>query len=384
MKKTLAVLLAVLMLFSGVSLFAFAEGEEPEIELTNANIDPEYTLPSGHRYVVRSGSTFTVPANKNLIVSIGSTLTVEQGASLVVNGAVTVQRNASLRISGRVTNAAYIIADPEGEAVAEIRFPSLSDLGLASRVNVSYAFGVTGGATDDLKTDENGDSVLTWIPVPQEGEVSAWAPLNRYLYIKAHIIEPVTVSPFDETGKYDDGKFNVYLNDVELPYTQNQHSIKVTFSGSVSYSRWTSDDDFIAERKISLRSGNGYTVYARDGRTTAEDGTVYIKYGEPFAFRVEVDEEYSMSASAMQVYVIGGYTFLDIDETAALGESLRVYPDKDGYYTIPVVEGDYTVIVLGLIKNETVEQVTNIFEMVRNVFEMIAKFFRQILSLFNF
>lgn len=376
MKKTLSVLLAVIMLFSGVSLFAFAE--DSEIALNDETIDSAFTyaLPSSQKYVVKEGTTFTVPADKNLIVSIGTTLTVEEGASLVINGRVTVQEHASLKVAGRVTNAARITAENPEDAVAQVRFPSLQSVGLSSKVYISYAFGYTGGATDDLKG-------LEWTQLSQTEAVSVWAPLNQYFYVRAHIIEPDDISEFDETGKYDDAKFNVYLGDVEMPYTQDQHSIKLLFSGDISYSDWPSDDAFIAERKISLRSGNGYTVYARDGRTNANEGTVYVKYGEPFSFRVEVDEEYSVSESAMQVYVVGGYTFLEFDQGASLGESLRVYPDKDGYYNIPEVKGDYSVIVLGLVKNDTVQRVSNIFEMVKNIFEMIAKFFRQFLDLFG-
>ncbi|MBR5410462.1 MAG: hypothetical protein IK104_07295 [Clostridia bacterium] len=376
MKKVLSVLLSVVMMFSCIGVLVYAEGETP-VEISNEDLSAlvNYALPSGINAVVPAGKTLTVPADKNLIVSIGSTLLVEQGASLVIEGRVSVQENASLKIAGRVTNAPKIACDTQGEAVAEVRFPDLRDFALADKVYIKYAFGYTGGSTDDL-------TGLEWHDLPQTSALSVWAPLNQYLYINAHIIEPAEISSSDQLGKYDDSKFNVWINDVEMPYTQDQHSIKLLFAGDITYSIWDSDDTFIAERKISLRSGEGYTVYSRDGRTSANDGIVYIKYGQPFSFRVDIDDEYNMSAYS--VYVVKGFTLLEFDPNAVLDDSLRVYPDKDGYYMIDPVEGDYTVFVLGVIKNETVEKVSNIFEMVKNVFEMIAKFFRQFLDIFKF
>lgn len=375
MKKVLSVLLAVVMMLSGVSVLAFAEDTVVEVSDADLSALVNYALPSGINAVVKSGKTLTVPADKNLIVSVGSTLLVEQGASLDVKGQVSVQEGASLKIAGRVTNANKIACDTQGEAVAEVRFPNLADFALSDKVYIKYAFGYTGGSTDDL-------TGLEWHNVPQTEAVSVWAPLNQYFYINAHIIEPPEISQYDKMGKYDDSKFNVWINDVEMPYTQDQHSIKLLFSGDIRYSIWDTDDTFIAERKISLRSGEGYTVYSRDGRTSANDGIVYIKYGQPFSFRVDIDDEYNMSAYS--VYVVKGFSLLEFDPNAVLDDSLKVQPDKDGYYMINPVEGDYSVFVLGVVKNETVEKVSNIFEMVKNIFEMIAKFFRQFLDMFKF
>ena len=376
MKKTLSVLLAIVMLFSCMSLMVFAE--DAVIEVNDGNVSEtlvNYATLSGNNYVVRAGDTLSIPAGSNLLVASGSTLLIENGASLVISGTAAVQESASLKVAGRVTNAHKIAVDTQGEAVAEVRFPSLSDFALSDKVYIKYAFGYTGGATDDL-------TGLEWHTVPQTSALSVWAPLNQYFYINAHIIEPAEISQYDQTGKYDDSKFNVWINDVEMPYTQDQHSIKLLFAGDITYSTWSSDDAFIAERKISLRSGEGYTVYSRDGRTSANDGIVYIKYGQPFAFRVDIDDEYNMSAYS--VYVVKGFSLLEFDPNAVLDDSLKVTPDKDGYYTINPVEGDYTVFVLGVVKNETVEKVSNIFEMVKNIFDMIAKFFRQFFDMFKF
>ena len=377
MKKVLAVLLSIVMVFTCGAFLAFAE--ETPIEVYDENVASvlvNYATLSGKTYKVPAGKSLTVPAGTNLLIAQGSTFLVENGGALIVNGNAAVQANASLKVAGRLGNPQNVTADTQGEAVAEIRFPNLQDLGIADKVYVSYAFGYTGGATDDLTGN------LEWHTLPQTEATSVWAPVNQYLYVKAHIIDPGELAGGDSLGKYDDAKFGVWINDVPVPYTQDQHSILVGTSGDITYSSWPSDDPFIAERLINLRSGEGYTVYSRDGRTSANDGKVYIKYGQPFSFRVEIDDEYDMSV--YHVYVVKGTSFLNFDPDAILDDSLEVYPDKDGYYVINPVEGDYTVFVLGVIKNETVEKVSNIFEMVKNVFEMIAKFFRQFFDMFKF
>jgi len=399
MKKVLSVVLSLVMALSCCAIFAFAEGEAVEIYDGHLEALMNYALPSGQDYVVPAGKTLTVPAEKNLIVSVGTNLTVNgtlqineggratvqsnvlvaKDAAILINGAVSVEANATLKIAGRVSNAHKISCDTQGQALAEIRFPNLQSLGLADKIYVSYAFGYTGGQNDDLI---EGEGAIKWYTTPNTAETSVWAPLNQYIYIKAHIIEPAEISASDETGKYDDAKMNVYLNDVEAPYTTDNHSLRVLFSADVTYSDWSYDDYFIAERRINLRSGEGYTVYSRDGRTSANDGYVYIKYGQPFAFRVDIDPEYNMSA--YHVYVVKGASFMEFDMNAVLDNSLEVYPDDSGYYHINPVQGDYTVFVLQVVKNETVQKVSGIFEMVKNIFEMISKFFRQFLDLFKF
>ena len=392
MKKVLAVLLSIVMVLSCCAVLAYAEDAVTyDYEIYDGHLDgiSDYSTLSGKSYIVPEGKTLTVPAGTDFLMLQNSTVYVAPTGALQVNGGLVVRANASLKVAGRLGGAANVTVDTQGEAVAEVRFPNLQNLGLADKVYVSYAYGYTGGSTDDLTGN------LEWHTLPQTEATPVWAPLNQYLYVKAHIIDPGELAGGDSLGKYDDAKFGVWLNDVPVTYTQDQHSILIVTSGDITYSKWPSDDPFIAERQINLRGGEGYTVYSRDGRTSANEGLVYIKYGQPFSFRVDIDDEYSMSAYS--VYVVKGTSFMNFDPDAILDNSMRVddktkenpsiygaYKDKDGYYVIPKVEGDYTVFVLGVIKNETVEKVSNIFEMVKNVFEMIAKFFRQFFDMFKF
>ena len=131
--------------------------------------------------------------------------------------------------------------------------------------------------------------------------------------------------------------------------------------------------------RILLNSGTGYTVYGRDG----EEGTAEIKWGKPFTFRVEFDDDYQMSATTADVYIYNGYGVVNYD-TDTSETTLASKPDASGYYTIPAVQGDYTIYVNMLaIPDDKVTQIGGILQTVRSVFEMIINFFRQIANIFG-
>ena len=138
---------------------------------------------------------------------------------------------------------------------------------------------------------------------------------------------------------------------------------------------------FLNTYRIDLPNKEGYTVYGREGEVGATDQTVYLKYGKPFSFRVEIDPAYDKSP--YKVYIVSGYGWTNMDTDTILKDLQPAQPDSDGYYTIPSVESDYTVFVIGVIENATVEKVGGIFEQVKSIFEMIRKFFAQFLAMFG-
>ncbi len=365
MKKVLAVLLTVCMMFAVVPFFAFAEDT---VILTQETIPANYSLVSFSEYKIENGTTVVIPADATLQVVNSSKLTVEAGGSLILQGNAIVHEGGELIVEGNIQNADKITN--RGRAVAKINFPSLEASGLNGIVNVSYANSYSGSAYDDVN-----EGSLSYTPVNPEGE-SIYMPLNQYMYIIAHIIEPQ-----DNRDKFDDALMKVRLNGVEIPYTQNNHHTLLTVAGDITYSQWTNDNDFLKTYKIDLPSKEGYTVYGREGEVSATDQTVYLKYGQPFSFRVELDEAYNKSP--MEVYIVAGYGWTNMDTSTILKDLEPAKPDADGYYTIPSVESDYTVFVLGVVANATVEKVGGIFEQVKSIFEMIRKFFAQFLAVFG-
>ncbi len=365
MKKVLAVLLTVCMMFAVAPFFAFAE---EAVVLTQDNMPANYSLVSFSEYTIEEGTTVVIPADATLQVVNSAKLTVKKGGSLIINGTAIVHEGGELIVEGNIQNADKITN--RGRAVAKINFPSLEEAGLNGIINVSYASSYSGSAYDDVDANS-----LSYTPVSAAGE-SVYMPLNEYMYIIAHIIEPQ-----ENRDKFEDALMKVRLNGVEIPYTQGNHHTLLTVAGDITYSQWTNDNDFLKTYKIDLPSKEGYTVYGREGEVGATDKTVYLKYGKPFAFRVELDEAYSKSP--MEVYIVAGYGWTNMDTTTILKDLEPAKPDSDGYYTIPSVESDYTVFVLGVVANSTVEQVGGIFEQVKSIFEMIRKFFVQFLAVFG-
>lgn len=371
MKKTLSVFLAVCMIFMFVPFFAFAEDavtvDQAYLEANN------YSLPSGVSerisYIVTTG-TITIPAGRTLHVSGNTKFTVGSNANLVLNGDAVVHENGEMYIDGGVTNADNITIN--GICRAKIVFPSLNACGLAGKIEVSYASSYSGSEYDELVPGS-----LTWYTVDCNYEaVEKYIDINQYVYIVAHIIEPVA-----GRDQFDDSLMKVRLNGVEIPYKQGSHCTLLTCGGTISYSQWTNDNDFLNTYKIDLPNKEGVTVVGRGGEVGSTDTVVYVKYGKPFSFRVDLDDSYSKSP--IEVYIVSGYGWTNMDTSTILADLEPAQPDADGYYTIPSVQSDYTVFVMGVIANETVEKVGGIFEQVKSIFEMIKKFFSQFLAMFG-
>ena len=366
MKKTLAILLTVCMMFAFVPFFATAENQ---VILTQDNIPANYSLVSYTVYTIESGTVVSVPADATLQIVNSCTLIVEEGAALNIYGNAIVHEGGKLKVYGSILNADKITNN--GECTACVKFPDLQSVGLNGKIEVSYAVSYSGSAYDDI--DEGS---LNYIPVPATG-AAIDMPLNQYVFIIAHIIEPVA-----NKDKFDDALMKVRLNGVEIPYTQKNHHTLLTTGGTISYSQWTNDNDFLKTYRIDLPSERtGYQVIGREGEVGATDKTVYLKYGKPFAFRVDIDEAYDKSP--YKVYIVRGYGWSTLDTETILADLEPAQPDADGYYTIPSVDDNYTVFVIGVIENAKVEKIGGIFEQVRGIFEMVRKFFAQILAMFG-
>ena len=374
MKKTISVLLALIMLLSCSPILlgtVFAAGTNITFDTSGDMAD---NLRSGYRYTIPSGVTMTVPADVTVSIPLSTTLTVEEGGKLIFNGTINVAGTSSaygtLDVKGTIVNVEdnNISTGKYGVAQAHVRFPSLATVGLADCIEVWYATSTSGNAY------ENQTPGFTYVKVSDDG-ADIPLPLNQYLYIKADIIKDGDYT----NQKYDDGLMNVYLNGVPIPYAAESHRTMLVSAGDITYSRWANDDAFLKTYRISLTSGKGYTVYGREG----EEGTAYIKWGQPFSFRVEVDEEYQMSGSTLEVYLYNGYGIVDYNhDTSQTVHPMT--PDASGYYKIPAVISDYTVYVSMLsIDDATVTKVGGILQTVRSIFEMIINFFRQIANAFG-
>lgn len=383
MKKTISIALSVIMILCMVPFAAFASDNHQFV--TDGVFEKSDQLVSGDTYSIEAGATMTVPSDLTLYIPTGTTLLVKEGGKLVVLGNIITIEGGTLRVEGSIANAKKV--GGAGDNIAVIRFPSLADECLNGKVEVSYAISEHGGAYEDMDKE----NPLTYTPV-NPGGAEIEAKLNQYLFIKANIIEDeINEKTGKHYNKYDNSLMNVYLNGVGIPFKpagfddDNQdlgaHSMLVGTAGNITYSNWINDEAFYSTFKIYLPTGPGYTVYGREGEQSATGQTVRLKFGQPFSFKVEIDPEYDMSS--YEVYIYNGYGFTNLDTETLLQDIEPAKPDEYGYYHMDAVKGDTTIYVVGVVENETILLIGDIFDMIRNFFEMIMEFFKGLIDLFQ-
>lgn len=389
MKKTLAVILSIIMLVCCIP-FSASAAEITKLESfrfgeTTEGQNPDDTIATGDTVNIGDGQKVVVaevPFGTTLYVSSNAKLIVKRNSTLKVNGSLVVLSGGYLEVQGSLMGADNIFTNGSGRACAEIRFPTLeTSQGLIdgngkSRINVSYAVSTTFDASEDLKPgfSANFDKESNKIGM---GGTKILVDLKQYLYVKAEIAEPEGI----HYDKYDDSKFDVYINSVSTPFSAGVHYTCVTTGIDISYGSWKEDSYYLNTFNIYLPQGEGYTVYGRGGEQSATGETVKLKCGQAFAFNVEIDPEYDMSS--YEVYVYNGYGWTDLDTSTLLKDIAPAVPDDYGYYHIPEVTGEYTIYVVGVVKNETLLMVGDILDLVRNMFEMIRGFFEEIMAFFG-
>ncbi len=361
MKKTFAVILSIVMLLCCIPVMANAATIEIEGPYSFSESNE---LDSNNTYVVVSGYA-TIPSTLTLYIPSNATLNIAPDARLNVLGKLIVL--GTLDVEGELYGAENITVAQNATATADVRFPALEDEGLAGRINVQYATSTTGSIYEDQTEGFEYKDV-------RAGGTTIQAPINEYLYVKVDIVEPD--SRFD---MYDNSKLAVYFNDIRVDFTQGSSHALVTTGIDVSYGTWDKDADFYNEFNIYLPTGEGYTVYGREGEQSALGETVKLKYGQPFSFKVEIDPEYDMSA--YEVYIYNGYGWTNLDTSTLLAGIEPAKPDADGYYYIDAVRGEHTIYVVGVVKNETLLMVGDVLDLVRNIFEMISTFFAELLAM---
>lgn len=383
MKKVLSIILAAVLLVGCLPFTVFAAGT------VTFSASREFTasdeLQSGTNYLIPAGVTMTVRSDMTLYIPSGTKLEIEEGGTLNVLGTVSVLKSGSIYCRGTIKNSGNIQlnSDPvgEGETAPDVkvqfRFPDLASpsVNLQNKIDVYY---------------DIGDGIVS---VPVSG-ADRYLPLRSEVKIYAKIREPRA-----DRDKFDDALLKLKFNEVSLEYVTGEKKGEGYFvttastGGDISYAKWTSDNDFLTTLRIVLPSGEGYECVPRypDRITKTEDGTIIVKYGEPFSFKVELDEAYDMSN--YEVYIYNGYGWLNLetDASAQTGDnaeaslSIAAKPDAYGYYNIPSgsMVGDLTISVRGVMKNSTINLIGNLLETFKNIFNMLREFFDGLKQMFS-
>lgn len=306
---------------------------------------------------------FNINNSIGLLTGPDSTTNV-YGKMNVVGGSIT--SYGSIKIYGSLENGAdRITTAGQGKVECQVRFPNLTPAGLSGVITVGYCI----SQSTDEYTDIAG---VNFIPTGSESaDVSIMVPFGTYLYIKAAINET------EATDKYDDSKFPVSFNGTRLIFGTAGYSLCATTAGDVSYGIWGNGTQYLNTYRVLLPTGEGYSVYARNGET----GTLSVTWGQSLAFKVEIDEQYDQSA--YKVYIYDGYGWLGNPSTELLEGIEPVEPDQYGFYNLNTIQGDHQVYIVGVMKNDTINMVGNILETLKNVFNMIKELLEQFFAFFQ-
>ena len=438
MKKLFSLFLAVIFAVGILPVAALAaNGDYVEITAATYADSASVALGGGQDYKIGPDETVVIEDGHTWTVSEGSTLYVygqlEIKGTLVVNGYVTGLEGGTVTAKCWYDSGAYkhctiingrnICGNETNSAkryFAEVHMPEqpltggFAESGGAPRLKVTYYCSTTGSPNDYLRegvsfvdvytsTDYNGTTGMLTVP------------LNQYLFLHFDFLINGEI-----TKKYDGNRVAIRFNDVACKSQQGVCARLIDTSGVVEYfpealvdtagtsfNVWK-DSYFARQERIYIPSGTGYSVYGIGGEASATDQTVRLNYGDEFKFRVTIDSDYS--DSVYQVYLVQGYQWNErnhngtveelLDEVyvddqgishnfawrfdpAESGDGRNVYVDSYGVYHIASVEDEYTIIVKGVVSNETLSLSANVMDTIRNLINAIKQFFERIKMMFG-
>lgn len=399
----------------------------------------DYKIVAGSRVLIKETDTWTVSAGSTLYVAgyldIKGTLNVYGYVIYVDNGEVTAKcwsdDNGATYKHCKIVNPKNICNETGAgqHYFAEVHIPSPSKYpgftDASHKLTVKYLCSVSGSGNDYLKSDLYLDSVdpdgtgaapeLYFADVYTSPDYNSSTGilkvrLNQYLFL--HFDFLVNGRP---SKKYDGDRMSIYYNRLRVKSNQGVCSYLIDVPGDVefkpavladipnsSFNVWK-DSYFLRQERIYIPSGSGYSAFGVNGEVSADDQTVRLNYGDEFKFRVTIDDQYS--DSAYNVYLVKGYKWdernhadsmealLDevyIDENGTPqnfvwkfeeykdGEQQKIYIDQYGVYHISAVDDEYTIVVTGVVSNDTLSLTANIMDTIRNLLNAIKQFFERV------
>ncbi|MCR5689782.1 MAG: hypothetical protein K6G71_05975 [Clostridiales bacterium] len=372
MKKTISVILAVLMAISVFTLGAYAIDAGVTVD-DNGNI----TIAGAGSYTI--DADYTIPSDNNLTVQANGTLVIGEGVTLKVNGLLV--NSGIIENHGTIVNVGNVVTVGDGAIYDYITLPA----------NTSEAYKVYyfNEYLNDLETPTTIDAIqhVNYDNRAAVAESVAINPVNN----------EITDTPYTRRVKEGDTLyFTLVLNETYEKYDPYQIEVKNTLTSdrivrdggvyaitaaktavNISYGAPTK----LKQIRITLPHGDGYRVCAygmtleeaaRYDDTAAEIKYATVNYGDNFSFRVEVLEGYHKTDSF--VLTIGGRS---------------VTPNDEGYYTITNVTdtaaaaNKYKIAVAGIMSDAQEERFNSILNMLKNILSMIKEVFQTIVDMFN-
>lgn len=373
MKKTIAVLLACLMLLASIPF---------TVSAAEINVDTNYDQPTTNATGatldiwanVTVSSTFT--NNGTIVIHNGGSLTVINGGLLENHGDIVVKTGGNLDVisGGNLNNYVTIPASFS-------RTYGWKETWCRQELTVqfdTYYYMYKMGDTDDAYANiENYVRPLTQdttVAVPYGDElfvmvVPRIGPKGDGEWVAAERLQlNVGTSTIGVTTILDTES----ENQVRLPEYGAVFTVIPTNAFTIEV-KSTAYDDIVKIFDIALPKTEAYYVI-----TDKNDvDNVKVEFGDTLSFRVVLEPEYDKS----DIFVYVNSIYMEPQEFGYYRVAGPMM--SDGFATAGGVQDHLTITVMGVASNESQEQMSSLVLMLQEIFSIIKEFFSYFTSLFT-
>lgn len=410
MKKTIAILLACIMLFACAPVVTFAADETID-EVGILSVDK--VVASGDKLIVSStwtvNATLTISEGATLEIYEGGYLTIANAGQLINNGTIVVRNGGALLSNGTgkdeqtasffngetgiltLNNGCYFCVERNTFAFNKGTINNIDRMTINGTLNhfVQYPqnFSVdyrntemwdriakTVDFTVQRVNDADLDSETGYLTAANYKDVPASGG-----WCEHGVKEYILITPEDGDGDWvDTGRMKLVVNgtvfDTSERIDNDRGVFTITPVGSMNIEVLSTNyKDIVKLFEITLPQTEGYYVKGKNG----EVGEVIVEFGKTFSFCVVLNEEYDKSD--FYAYVNG----VDLE------------PDEYGYFDItgPIVDytmasaggvqNDITITIMGVSSNESSENMSGIVSFIKQIFDTIMSIFGYFGDLFS-
>lgn len=410
MKKTIAILLACIMLIGCAPIMSFA---------ANTTINEDGTLSTP--LVVASGDKLTVSS----VWTLNAPLTINEGATLEVaeGGYITIATNGQIINNGTITVEKNAAIHSKGAGTGEKDAPVINgETGVVNLNSGSYfciergTYAYNKGTINNIDRMTINGTLNHWVNYPQNASVTytktemwnrteptvnftvkhvndgdlesdtGYTVANNYKtegiasggWCEHGVKEYILISPDEGIGDWvDTGRMQLVVNGTVFDSSERIDNDRGVFTiipvGSMDITiRSFNYKDIVKLFEIVLPRNEGYYVKAKDG----EVDKITVEYGKTFSFTVVLNEEYSKS----DFYAYANGVYLE--------------PDQYGYFDVtgPIVDysmaqtggvqNDISITIMGVQSNASAEKSNSIINFIKQIFDTIQSIFGYFTDLF--